>query len=151
MYILPLISTIFIVISAILVALGWYQIAKKNVQAHIKLMIYAAISATLFFIFYVSRTIFIGNTAFGGPETVSFYYKIFLLFHIVLSTTGAIMGILTIYYGFKKKFEKHRKIGPYTSVVWLATAFTGVMVYLLLYVLYEPGETTNMIRAIFGT
>lgn len=147
---LPTLSTFFIVLSAILVAIGWKLILKRNIAAHKKTMLAAAVSAVLFFIIYVSRTIFIGNTAFGGPENLKIYYTIFLIFHITLSTTGAVLGILTIKWGLKDKLDKHRKIGPITSIVWFFTAITGVAVYLLLYVFYESGETTSMIKAILG-
>lgn len=147
---LPTLSTFFIVLSAILVAIGWKLILLRKIDAHKKMMIAAAVAAVLFFIIYVSRTIFVGNTAFGGPENIKVYYTAFLIFHIALSTTGAVMGIMTINWGLKDKLDKHRKIGPITSIVWFFTAITGVAVYLLLYVFYEGGETTSMIKAILG-
>jgi putative membrane protein len=147
---LPTISTFFIVLSAILVAIGWNLIRKKKIEAHKKTMLAAAVSALLFFIIYMSRTIFIGNTAFGGPDNLKIYYTIFLIFHIVLATTGAVFGIVTIYLGLKNNLVKHRKIGPVTSVIWFFTAITGVAVYLLLYIFYKGGETTSVFKAILG-
>lgn len=150
MQILPLISTLLIVLSAILVAVGWRFIIKGEEEKHKKTMVSAAISALLFLIIYVSRTIFIGNTSFGGPDNIKIYYTIFLIFHIFLSMTGAAFGVVTLRIAFKGNFEKHKKIGPITSIIWFFTALTGVMVYLLLYVIYQGGETTSMLRAILG-
>ncbi|SDQ63680.1 putative membrane protein [Virgibacillus subterraneus] len=147
---LPTISTFFIMTSAVLVAFGWRFIIKGNASAHKKTMISAAISALLFFIIYVSRTIFIGNTSFGGPEDIKIYYTIFLIFHIFLATTGAIFGVVTITLALKRKIKIHRKIGPVTSVIWFFSAITGVMVYLLLYIIYDGGQTTSMLKAILG-
>ena len=147
---LPTLSTFFIILSAILVAFGWKLVREHKIEAHKKTMLAAAISAVLFFIIYVSRTIFIGNTAFGGPENLKIYYTVFLVFHIMLSTTGAVMGIITINWGLKNQLDRHRRIGPFTSIVWFFTAITGVAVYLLLYVFYEGGETTSMFKAILG-
>ncbi|WP_414052781.1 DUF420 domain-containing protein [Macrococcus animalis] len=148
--ILPTISTTFIVISAILVAIGWYLIAKGNIEAHKKVMMAAGVAATIFFIIYASRTIFIGNTAFGGPDDIKVYYTIFLIFHITLATIGAVMGIINLYTGLKDKLNIHRKLGPITSIIWFFTAITGVAVYLLLYVFYHGGETTSVIKAVLG-
>lgn len=148
--VLPTISTFFIVLSAILVAIGWGLVMQGKVEAHKKTMIAAAISALIFFIIYASRTIFIGNTAFGGPDDIKIYYTIFLIFHITLATTGAVFGIVTIVLGLKNNITKHRKIGPITSVIWFFVAITGVAVYLLLYVFYHGGETTSVIKAIIG-
>lgn len=148
--ILPTISTSFIVISAILVAIGWYLIAKGNIEAHKKVMMAAGVAATIFFIIYASRTVFIGNTAFGGPDDIKIYYTLFLIFHITLATVGAVMGIINLYTGMKDKLNIHRKLGPITSIIWFFTAITGVAVYLLLYVFYHGGETTSVIKAILG-
>ncbi|WP_138415063.1 DUF420 domain-containing protein [Aquibacillus sediminis] len=148
--VLPTISTFFIVLSAVLVAVGWYFVSKKNFRAHKKMMVSAAISALVFFIIYMSRTIFIGNTSFGGPEHLKIYYTIFLIFHIALATTGAVFGIVTLTLAFKRKIAKHRKIGPITSIIWFCSAFTGVIVYLLLYVFYDGGHTTSLFKAILG-
>ncbi|MFK8793601.1 DUF420 domain-containing protein [Planococcus plakortidis] len=147
---LPTISTFFIVLSAILVAIGWNLIRKRRIEAHKKMMLAAGAAALTFFIIYVSRTLFVGNTAFGGPDELKIYYTVFLIFHITLATIGAVMGLLTIYWGLKNRLDKHRKIGPFTSVVWFFTAITGVTVYLLLYVFYEGGHTTSVFKAILG-
>src|SRR5699024_394759 len=149
--ILPTISTTFIVLSAILVAIGWYFIAQRKIETHKKFMLSAAVAAVIFFTIYASRTIFIGNTSFGGPDNIKIYYTLFLIFHITLATIGAIMGIITIYLGLKDKLDLHRKFGPVTSIIWFSTAITGVAVYLLLYVFYHGGETTSMIKAILGS
>lgn len=148
--ILPTISTSCIVISAVLVAYGWSLIRKRNIEAHKKVMLWAAGFALLFFLIYLSRTVFVGNTSFGGPDDVKVYYTIFLIFHIVLATVGAVFGIVTLATAFKQNVMKHKKLGPITSVVWFFTAMTGVVVYLLLYVFYHGGETTSMIKAILG-
>lgn len=149
---LALISVSFIVISAILVAIGWVIIARdrRNLDLHKKVMTGAAIAATTFFLLYASRTILIGNTAFGGPDSVKPFYVTFMIFHIILATVGGVLGLITLWLGYKNEVAKHRRIGPKASVVWFFTAITGVMVYVLLYVAFEPGETTNVFRAIIG-
>lgn len=148
--ILPTISTLFIVLSALMVAVGWRQIKQKKIEAHKKSMFLAALFALIFFIIYASRTIFIGNTAFGGPDSLKVYYTVFLIFHITLATIGAVLGVISLYTGNKNKLSFHRKLGPATSIVWFLSALTGVAVYLLLYVFYRGGETTSMIKAILG-
>jgi putative membrane protein len=147
---LPTISTAFIAISGILVAIGWYAIAKRNIEGHMKLMKWAAICATIFFITYLSRTIVVGNTLFAGPDSVRVIYQVFLIFHIILATVGGVMGLVTLNYAYKRRYDKHRKIGPWTSVIWLATSITGVTVYALLYLIYPGGETSGVFDVIFG-
>ncbi len=148
--ILPTISTSFIILSAILVAIGWYLIFKRKIEAHKKVMLAAGASALAFFIIYASRTVFIGNTSFGGPDELKGYYTFFLIFHITLATVGAVFGIVSIVSGLKTNLKLHRRIGPITSIIWFFVALTGVLVYLLLYVFYKGGETTSVIKAILG-
>ncbi len=147
---LPLLSTTFIAISAVLVAFGWYFIVKGKRETHKKIMLLASAFALAFFIIYVSRTVFVGNTSFGGPDAVKPYYLVFLLFHIVLATVAAVFGIVTLLHAFRQRFAKHRRMGRVTSIIWFCTAITGVTVYVLLYVLYPGGETKGLIDAIFG-
>jgi putative membrane protein len=147
---LPTLSTFFIVLSAILVAIGWVFIAKRNIPAHKKTMTAAGVAAILFFVIYMSRTLFDGNTSFGGPDDLKIYYTVFLVFHIILATVGAVFGIVSLLTGYKSKLKLHKKVGPITSIIWFFTAITGAMVYTLLYVLYPGGSTEPVIKAIFG-
>lgn len=146
----PTISTFFIVLSAVLVAIGWRLIIKGKREAHKKTMIAAAIAAMLFFIVYVSRTLFVGNTEWGGPDNLKTIYQVFLIFHIVLATVAAVFGLTTLTLGFKAKYAKHRKWGRVTSMIWFVTAITGVMVYVLLYMLYPGGHTKPVWEVILG-
>ncbi|GAA3717670.1 DUF420 domain-containing protein [Salinicoccus jeotgali] len=148
MHILPTLSTFFIILSAIFMAVGISRVKKGEVEAHQKMMTLAATSALLFFIIYASRTAFIGNTAFGGPDALVPYYTAFLIFHITLATGGGLLGGIQVYLGYKNKLSKHRKLAPWASTIWFATAITGTMVYILLYILYPGGETTSLIKAI---
>lgn len=148
--IFPTISTSFIALSAILVAIGWRLIIQRRREAHEKVMLSASVSALMFFLIYISRTIFIGNTSWGGPDDLKTLYTIFLVFHIILATVGGAFGLTTLTLAFKKNFAKHRVWGRTTALVWFATAITGITVYVLLYLCYPGGHTEPVIHAIFG-
>jgi len=146
---LPAISTSFIAISAILVAIGWRLIVQKKREAHRKVMLAGAAAALIFFLIYLSRTVFIGNTEWGGPDSLKTVYLIFLLFHIVLAAVAAVFGITTLTLAFREKFARHRRWGRVTAVIWFITAVTGITVYVLLYLLYPGGHTKGLFGAIF--
>lgn len=148
---LPTISTSFIVLSAILVAIGWALIIRGKREAHQSAMVAGAIAALIFFVIYMSRTVFIGNTAWGGDPDMEIFYRIFLIFHIILATVAAVFGISTLVLGFKKKFRTHRRWGKFTSVIWFGSALTGTVVYVLLYLLYPGGHTSPVWEVILGT
>ena len=115
-FVLPTISTSFIVLSAILMSIGIFHIKKGNVQTHEKFMTLAAWSALLFFIIYVSKTIFLGNTQFGGPESLELYYVIFLISHIIWQRR-AVFWRYTGFTGKKNKLRQHRKFGMTAATI----------------------------------
>ena len=58
--------------------------------------------ALTFFIIYAARTIFIGNTAFGGPSSIKVYYTIFLVFHIILKTVGGVFRLNSNHFSLQR-------------------------------------------------
>src|SRR5699024_9145525 len=110
-------------------------------ESHERFMTLAAWSALLFFIIYISKTIFLGNTQFGGPDSLVTFYVIFLVSHIILATTGGIFGGIQVFTGKKNKLKTHRKFDM--------TAVTGIIVYFTLYIFFPGGETTGLWDAIF--
>jgi putative membrane protein len=149
-HILPTISTSCIAVSAVLVGIGWRKIATGKQETHKKFMLAGALFALAFFVIYVSKTLFVGNTQFGGPERLEPVYRAFLLFHIVLATAAGAFGLSTITLAFRQNFAKHKKLGPITASIWFAAAVTGLSLYTLLYILYPGGETGALLDAIFG-
>lgn len=149
-FVLATISTACIDISAILIAFGWREIRRKHKTNHQRIMVTAASFALLFFIIYMSRTTFIGDVNFAGPASMVIPYRIFLIFHIILATTGGVFGVVTLYLAFKEKFSVHRKVGPVTAVIWFCTAITGIIVYILLFILWPGGTQNGLLKAIFG-
>ncbi|WP_040949566.1 DUF420 domain-containing protein [Gorillibacterium massiliense] len=151
-HVLPTISTTFIVISATLVGFGWYYIRKGKQETHQKFMVTGAVFALMFFLIYMSRTLFEGNTSFSdaAPTWIKDSYFVFLIFHITLATIAGVFGLITLFLAYRKEFGKHRKLGRWTATLWLLTAPTGVMVYLLLYVMYPGGTTKPMLDVLLG-
>lgn len=133
------------IVSAIFVILGWYQIRHHHVRTHRKMMLTAAWLGAAFFVSYVCTSLFIGDTYFGGPKWLNGPYQVFLQIHIILATIAAILGIITIRYALKATFRRHKKVAPWTATSWLIAAATGLVVFLLLFVIYPPGPSTTAV------
>ena len=131
-------------------AFGWYAIRRRKVETHKRLMLTASVLALLFFISYVVKTVVYGDTLFGGPKAWRIPYQLFLQMHSILATVAGILGIVTLYLAFKGRFGKHRKWGPWTASTWFVTAASGLTVFLLLYIVFPSGPTTNVFRAWLG-
>jgi putative membrane protein len=145
--ILPLISTLCVSTSAVFVAIGWRLILRGEKEKHKRVMLTAAGFALAFFIVYTTRTVVSGNVSFGGPDYLRIPYLVFLWVHIILSTVSAVYGIVTITLAFREVFEKHRKLGRITAIMWFITAISGLLVYILLYVMY-PGDVGSVFDAV---
>jgi len=148
--ILPYMNEVFIASSGISIFIGWLLIRRDRIELHKRFMIAGVILAALFFTGYLLKTVVVGDTKFGGPATWRVSYYAFLQTHSILATVGAILGIITLRYAYKKNFISHRKIGPWTVYTWFVTVITGTMVFLLLYVFYPSGPTTNLLHAWLG-
>ncbi|SFU87089.1 DUF420 domain-containing protein [Alicyclobacillus macrosporangiidus] len=147
---LPYFNEACILASAVAMALGWFQIRRRRVEAHRRLMLTGVVLAALFFVTYVAKTLLIGDTAFGGPERWRLPYQVFLQVHSVLATVAAILGIITLRAAYRENFSLHRRIGPWTASIWFITAASGLVVFLLLYIIFPPGPTTDLFRAWIG-
>jgi putative membrane protein len=143
--ILATISTSCILISAIIVAIGVKQIKSGNTIGHQKSMVAGALFAVLFFTIYCVRTFVCGSTLYAGPHWLDVEYYVFLIAHIILAIVSAVLGLRTLYLGYKNQLDKHRKLGPPTAYIWFITAITGVFVYLILYVIYPSSETWKIL------
>ena len=137
-------------LSALSVALGWYNIRRGRRAVHRRLMLTGAYLAAAFFVSYALHSLLIGDTSFGGPRAWTIPYLTFLQIHTILATVAAVLGITTLVYALRENFAKHRRIAPWTAVSWFIAAAMGLGVFLMLYVVFPPGPTTNMLRAIVG-
>ncbi len=148
MQIWPSLNEFFMIVSALLVATGWVYIRRGKKDTHKKLMLTGAGFAVAFFVSYVLRTLLVGDTTFAGPHGLKAPYQVFLQAHATLATVAAVLGIITIRRALLGRFSLHRRIAPWTASVWLVAAASGLVVFLLLYVIYPPGVTTNLFRAV---
>ncbi len=134
--------------SAAAVARGWWLIRRRRVEAHRRAMLLASVLASCFFLSYAAKTVLIGDTTFGGPGHLLTAYLVFLQIHVTLATVAAILGVLTLRRALRGQFARHRAIAPWTAAMWFVATGTGLVVFLLLYVFFAPGPTTNVLRAI---
>ncbi len=148
--ILPQLNEAFMLASAGCVALGWRAIRTRRVHRHRRLMLTGSVLGALFFVSYVVKTLLVGDTEFGGPLRLKTAYMSFLQVHVTLATLGGVLGVVTLRWALRGRFGRHRRVAPWTAVLWFVAAGTGLTVYLLLYVIFPPGPTTNVLKAVVG-
>ena len=143
-------SEAFMLASAVAVVAGWRAIRRQRVQTHRAWMLSAAALGGAFFVSYALRSLLIGDTAFGGPHRWLTPYLTFLQVHVGLATLAGVLGVITLRRALRARFAQHKRIAPWTAVLWLIAAGSGLVVFLLLYVVFQPGATVNVLRAIGG-
>ena len=133
---LPTLNAFLNATSAALLMLGVKQIYAKNVEAHKRFMVSAFVVSTLFLVSYLVYHFNVGSVGFTGTGWIRPVYFFILITHSVLAVLVPPMAIITLYRAWRGDFERHRRIARWTYPIWLYVSFTGVVVYLLLYVLY---------------
>jgi len=74
---------------------------------------------------------------------VRYVYYAILLTHVVLAAVVPFLAIATIYLGLRDRRAAHRRLARWTFPIWLYVSVTGVIVYLMLYQLYQPAEAAR--------
>ena len=124
--------------SAVLIGSGLYFIKRGRELAHKRMMLAAFATSTLFLISYlyyhlVLRT---GVTHFQGQGLSRPFYFTLLISHTILAAVVVPFILVTLARALKGKFERHKKIAPYTWAIWMYVSVTGVVIYLMLYKIF---------------
>ncbi|MDQ2919123.1 MAG: DUF420 domain-containing protein [Verrucomicrobiota bacterium] len=137
---LPALNASLNAISTVFISLGWYRIRRGHWQLHVVCMIAAIITSALFLTSYLTYHIARHGhaTQFGGLGLVRPIYFTLLLTHVLLAFTILPLVIITVVPTFRKRWDKHRRIGKWTMPIWLYVSVTGVLVYLMLYKWWTP-------------
>lgn len=136
---LPLINACLNGLATVLLTLGYLFIRRGQRAAHQRCMLAALVVSCLFLVGYLVHKIFIVkgvNTPFAGPAALKPWYLLMLATHVVLAMAIVPLALLTIVFGLKGNFERHKKIARWTWPLWMYVSVTGVLIYLLLYQLY---------------
>ena len=133
-------------ITSFVLILGLVYIRKGKIEIHKKLMLTGFIIGSVFLISYVIYHSAAPSTIFGDINgdgnlseaelqsvgSVRTIYLLVLLSHILLAIVVVPLVLLSLFYGLKNAFDKHRKIVKYAYPVWLYVSITGVIVYLMI-------------------
>jgi uncharacterized membrane protein YozB (DUF420 family) len=140
---LPAVNASLNALSAICLAIGYYYIRRGNQTAHRNAMLMAFGFSALFLVSYLTYHTYVsyvlkrGPTIFREPEWFRPIYLVILLTHTVLAAAVVPMALMTLWRAWKGRFEAHRKLARWTWPIWIYVSITGVLIYLLLYVIFE--------------
>lgn len=123
-------------LAAILLAIGFVFIQRREIERHRFCMVSAFVVSTAFLVSYVVYHAHHGATPFPGQGWVRPVYFTLLVTHVVLAALVVPLACVTLYRAFGADFVRHRRIAVITFPVWMYVSVTGVLVYWILYHLY---------------
>jgi uncharacterized membrane protein YozB (DUF420 family) len=137
---LPTLNAVLNATSAALLLLAYRAIKARprRVEEHRRFVLAAVTTSTLFLISYLLYHANVGSVRFQGPPGVRRLYLAILLTHTVLAAILPLLAARTLYLGWKRRDPEHRRIARWTFPIWMYVSVTGVVIYLMLYVLYAP-------------
>ena len=136
---MPTLNAMLNATSGILITIGFILIRRRKINAHRACMIGAVICSSLFLISYLIYHVGFGKgvTRFTGTGAARWLYFTILTSHTILAVTVVPFVIVTLRRALKGNFPMHRKIARWTFPMWLYVSVTGVVVYLMLYHIYQ--------------
>jgi putative membrane protein len=117
-----------------LIIAGRVAIAAKKAKVHRTLMVSALASSALFLTSYLTRVGLTGTHVDPHKGWVHWTYLAVLGTHMLLAIAVVPMVLRAVWLAYKKRFEAHRRLARVTFPVWLYVSVTGVVVYVMLYV-----------------
>lgn len=129
---LPALNAFLNSISTILILSGFVAIKQKKYIRHMKLMLTAFITSSLFLVSYLVYHNFVGHTPFPGEGVIRPFYFTILITHIILSAFVVPLVLTSYYFAFSGKFTTHRKVSKWTFPIWLYVSITGVVIFFVL-------------------
>jgi uncharacterized membrane protein YozB (DUF420 family) len=132
---LPAVNAALIIISGIFLVIGYVCIRTRRITWHRRCMLTASVFAASFLIVYVTRYIWLGSKIFPGDGVSRVVYLIILISHIAIAIAIAPLAFVTLRRALGGRFKLHRQIARITLPLWLYTAVTGWVVYMMLYIL----------------
>ena len=122
--------------SAVLLTTGRVFIRQRRVRLHRACMITAVVTSSLFLISYLYYHAHVRSVHFPGTGWARGVYFTILISHTVLAALVLPLVLLSLNYGLRGKFDRHRRFARWTFPIWLYVSVTGVVVYIMLYQIY---------------
>jgi uncharacterized membrane protein YozB (DUF420 family) len=130
---LPTLNAALNLTATILLALGFYFIQGRKIQAHKVCMIAALCVSAVFLTSYLIYHYNAGSVPFTQQGWIRSVYFPILITHIILAAAVPPMALRTVWLAHKERFPAHVRIARWTFPIWMYVSITGVIVYVMLY------------------
>jgi putative membrane protein len=112
---------------------GLIAVKRGAVPLHKACMSAAFFISAAFLVSYLSYHATGLETPYPKTEPGRGLYLVMLLSHILLAVPTAVLVPIVVVLGWRDKLERHRRWAKITAPLWLYVSFTGVCIYVWLY------------------
>lgn len=130
---LPLLNATLNTFTFFLLVAAWIAIKQGNRQCHVFCMRCAFGVSTLFLISYLTYHFTQTPTRFLKEGWIRPVYFTILISHTLLAVVVVPLILKAFYHALKQDWEKHKAVVRWAWPIWTYVAFTGPLIYLLLY------------------
>lgn len=132
---LPTLNAILNFISFVFLSLGFYNIKKGRIPIHKRFMISATVTSALFLISYLIYHYNVGSVPYPRHDWTRPVYFAILIPHVILAGVMSPFIVLLLIFALRGRFDRHRKLAIWVWPVWIYVSISGILIYLMLYVL----------------
>jgi uncharacterized membrane protein YozB (DUF420 family) len=118
---------------AVLLIAGRIAIARREQEAHRKLMLGAFAASTVFLVSYLIRFATTGAHKYPGDGWDKIAYLVILFSHMVLAVVLVPLVLRALRHALRGDFPRHLRLVKWTWPIWMYVSVTGVIVYFMLY------------------
>lgn len=116
-------------------ALGYAAIRRRRIERHRTFMIAATALSAAFMGLFVFRFATFGFQPFWGAGAWKAIYYVVLLTHEPIAVVNIPLVLVALVLGLLRKDAIHREVARPALLIWITTAVTGVVIYLLLHLM----------------
>jgi len=131
--ILPAVNAALNGTAAVLLAVGWVFIRRRQVERHRAFMLGAFTASALFLTSYLVYHAKVGSVPYQGQGALRTVYFSILITHVILAALILPLSLMTLSRALARRFDRHRRIARWTLPIWLYVSVTGVVIYVMLY------------------
>lgn len=130
---LPFINACLNTVTFTLLVLAFIFIKRGNRQGHAVCMRCAFVVSSIFLASYLTYHFTQPSTKFLKEGWIRPVYFTILLSHTILAVVVLPLIFKAFYHALKQDWEKHKRVVRWAWPIWTYVAFTGPVIYLMLY------------------
>jgi putative membrane protein len=133
---LALLDAVLTSVSLVSMLRGYAAIRRHETKRHCRCMLLALACAAAFTVSFVARYVMFGRTPFQRGGALRVVYLVVWFSHEPVAVVSLPLVVAAAVLGLRGSFEAHREVARMALPVWVYASATGVLIYLLVYVLH---------------